>query len=80
MTAEPLLTALPYHRMARYTGHHRWWRPVLGLLLLLTGLVVAFLVIDAVVHGAGPAAGMRELPDGSVRFGDRVTTAMGLLV
>lgn len=79
MTAEPLLTALPYHRMARYTGHHRWWRPVLGLLLLLTGLAVAFLVIDAVVHAAGPAAGMRELPDGSMRLGERGATAMGLL-
>ncbi|WP_158603501.1 CPBP family intramembrane glutamic endopeptidase [Micromonospora radicis] len=32
-------TRIPYHRLAR-TGRHRWWRPVLGTLLIVTGLPV----------------------------------------
>jgi membrane protease YdiL (CAAX protease family) len=69
MTDSPLLNGLPYHRMARYTGHHRWWRPVLGLLLLAGGWLVLIGVVDVVAYGVGAAAGRPQLPDGTIDFG-----------
>ncbi|MFD9053209.1 CPBP family glutamic-type intramembrane protease [Streptomyces zaomyceticus] len=80
MTAEPLLTALPYHRMARYTGHHRWWRPVLGLLLLGAGWIIAVVVIELVSRGVGVAAGRPKTPDGLVDLGELPTAALGLVL
>ncbi|MFJ3822050.1 CPBP family intramembrane glutamic endopeptidase [Streptomyces nodosus] len=79
MTATPpQLPGLPYHRMARYTAFHRWWRPLLGTLLLVCGsvLVSAFLYILADVLGR--AAGYPELPNGDVDFGPIPGTAMDL--
>lgn len=34
----------PYHRLAR-TGRHRWWRPPLGTLFLLTAWLLGMLVV-----------------------------------
>ena len=46
----------PYHRMAR-TERHRWWRPLVGTILVLAG----FFTISCVVVGATLAVG--ELTD-----------------
>ncbi|MFF4759675.1 type II CAAX prenyl endopeptidase Rce1 family protein [Streptomyces sp. NPDC001292] len=79
MTATfPDPTGLPYHRMARYSSRHRWWRPLLGTLLLFFGwfLTGAFLYVLADTLGRG--AGYRELPDGELDFGPILGTALDL--
>ncbi|WP_461075085.1 lysostaphin resistance A-like protein [Streptomyces deserti] len=77
-TAPAHLTGLPYHRMARCTGRHRWWRPLLGTLLLIGGWVVLLLFLYAFSYGLGKAAGRRELPDGSIDLGPLAETALDL--
>ncbi|OIJ88398.1 hypothetical protein BIV24_22835 [Streptomyces colonosanans] len=64
--------------MARYTAFHRWWRPLLGTLMLVCGslLVTVFLYILADLLGR--AAGYPELPDGDVDFGPILGTALDL--
>ncbi|SDT42231.1 CPBP family intramembrane glutamic endopeptidase [Actinoplanes derwentensis] len=54
-----MTTTTPFHRLAR-TDRHRWWRPLLGSLLIIIGLPVAlaglFGAAAAVVHAVdGPA-------------------------
>ncbi|MGX4691385.1 CPBP family glutamic-type intramembrane protease [Streptomyces sp. JNUCC 63] len=81
MTAtSPDLPGLPYHRMARYTPHHRWWRPLLGTLLLLFASVLATVFCYVLADVLGRAAGYPELPDGDVDFGPVLGTALDLAV
>jgi len=75
----PLPELLPYHRMARVSTRHRWWRPVLG-----TGFVaVACMLVATLVYGLcsalGAAMGYSEAPDGTVEFGPVSGTAIDLL-
>ncbi|WP_232838497.1 CPBP family intramembrane glutamic endopeptidase [Streptomyces geranii] len=77
--AAPLPEALAYHRMARSSVRHRWWRSLLG-----TGFVVVAGVVAAVlVYGIGSVLGMvkgyPESPDGTVEFGLVSGTALDLL-
>ncbi|MFH0177493.1 CPBP family intramembrane glutamic endopeptidase [Streptomyces cacaoi] len=70
---------LPYHRMARVSARHRWWRPVLG-----TGFVaVACVLVAGLLYGLGSALGAArgypEAPDGTVEFGPVSGTALDLL-
>ncbi|WP_030600330.1 CPBP family intramembrane glutamic endopeptidase [Streptomyces fulvoviolaceus] len=70
---------LAYHRMARASARHRWWRPVLG-----TGFVaVACVLVAALLYGIGSALGAArgypEAPDGTVEFGPVSGTALDLL-
>ncbi|MFC9844004.1 CPBP family intramembrane glutamic endopeptidase [Streptomyces sp. NPDC060223] len=70
---------LPYHRMARVSARHRWWRPVLG-----TGFVaVACMLVGGLLYGIGSALGAAwgypEAPDGTVEFGPVTGTALDLL-
>ncbi|WP_266849734.1 CPBP family intramembrane glutamic endopeptidase [Streptomyces sp. NBC_00568] len=78
MTTAPLLTALPYHRMAHYTGRHRWWRPLLGTSLLIAGWMLLVLFLDTLAYGVGKAAGYTELPDGTIDFGPVRGTVLDL--
>ncbi|MFD4525262.1 CPBP family intramembrane glutamic endopeptidase [Streptomyces sp. NPDC058470] len=76
----PLPELLPYHRMARASARHRWWRSVLG-----TGFVaVACVLVAALLYGLsfalGTARGYPEAPDGTVEFGPVTGTALDLLV
>ncbi|MFE9170954.1 type II CAAX prenyl endopeptidase Rce1 family protein [Streptomyces kebangsaanensis] len=81
MTAtSPDLPGLPYHRMARYTPHHRWWRPLLGTLVLLLGVLLATVFFYAFAYVLGMAAGYPELPDGEVDFGPVLGAALDLTV
>ncbi|MER6708183.1 CPBP family intramembrane glutamic endopeptidase [Streptomyces fumanus] len=70
--------SLPYHRLARITGRHRWWRPVPGLLLVLGGWTLAVGSVDTVTYAVGKASGRPELPDGSIDFGPLPNTVRDL--
>ncbi|MFE9307669.1 type II CAAX prenyl endopeptidase Rce1 family protein [Streptomyces sp. NPDC006706] len=79
MTAtSPDHTGLPYHRMARYSPHHRWWWPLLGTVVLVFGSVLATLFLYLLTEGIGTAAGYPELPDGGVDFGPVLGTGLDL--
>ncbi|MFF4862261.1 CPBP family glutamic-type intramembrane protease [Streptomyces sp. NPDC002405] len=77
-TTSPDPTVLPYHRMARYSPHHRWWRPLLGTVVLAFGSVLATLFLYILTEGIGTAAGFPELPDGGVDFGPVLGTGLDL--
>ncbi|MDN0196989.1 CPBP family intramembrane glutamic endopeptidase [Streptomyces sp. S.PNR 29] len=77
-TASPDLTALPYHRMAHCTGRHRWWRSLLGTLLVLGGWLVLILLLFGYTYVLGKVADHPELPDGSIDFGPLGNTALEL--
>ncbi|MFI6855730.1 lysostaphin resistance A-like protein [Streptomyces sp. NPDC050416] len=77
-TPLPHPTGLAYHRMGRSTGHHRWWRPLVGTLLFLGAYAVLNIVLFVLSYGIGAAAGLRELPDGEYDFGPLADTALAL--
>ncbi|MFJ2930030.1 lysostaphin resistance A-like protein [Streptomyces massasporeus] len=72
-------TPHPYHRLDRTTGRHRWWRPLVGTVLMSLAYVVLLLVLLAVTYGLGTALGAPELPDGGVDLGPLGNTAMDLV-
>ncbi|MFD5269688.1 CPBP family intramembrane glutamic endopeptidase [Streptomyces sp. NPDC058335] len=72
--AEPL----GYHRLARISARHRWWRPVLGTLFVAVAYTVTVGLLYALVSAVGVARGHREGPDGTVEFGPVTTTAVDL--
>ncbi|MFI8194132.1 type II CAAX prenyl endopeptidase Rce1 family protein [Streptomyces sp. NPDC085946] len=78
MTTPAASTSLPYHRLARLTGRHRWWRPLLGVPLLAGGWLLLVIVVDTVSYAVGTVAGRPELRDGSIDFGLLPTTALEL--
>ncbi|CAL9643297.1 hypothetical protein SUDANB145_06390 [Streptomyces sp. enrichment culture] len=78
MTEPASPPSLPYHRLARLTGRHRWWRPLLGLLLMTGGWLLLIVVVDTVAYGVGEASGRPERPDGSVDFGPLPNTVLDL--
>ncbi|MFF4824954.1 type II CAAX prenyl endopeptidase Rce1 family protein [Streptomyces sp. NPDC001312] len=79
MTAtSPDPTGLPYHRMARYSPHHRWWRPLLGTVVLVFGSVLATVFLYILTDEIGTAAGYPELPDGGADFGPVLGTGLDL--
>ncbi|MFE5754154.1 CPBP family intramembrane glutamic endopeptidase [Streptomyces massasporeus] len=72
-------TGQPYHRLDRATGRHRWWRPLVGTVLMSLAYVVLLLVLLAVTYGLGTALGAPELSDGGVDLGPLGNTAMDLV-
>ncbi|MEU4490032.1 type II CAAX endopeptidase family protein [Streptomyces purpurascens] len=77
-TASRDLAGFAYHRMARRTGRHRWWRPLLGAVLFLPSWLVLVLLLYAFSYALGTAAGYPELPDGGVDLGPLRNTALDL--
>lgn len=65
----PPPAGLPYHRLAR-TPLHRWWRPVLGTLLVGGGFVAAGLVVFVIAAIIARFAGIPILLTGGSLFGD----------
>ncbi|MFF0723004.1 CPBP family intramembrane glutamic endopeptidase [Micromonospora sp. NPDC003816] len=57
----PAPAPVPYHRLAR-TDRHRWWRPLLGTLLIMVGLPVVL------IGGFGAASAVVWLLDGPEDF------------
>lgn len=68
----------PYHRLAHATGRHRWWRPLVGTVMVIGGWLLLFIVADAFAYGFGTAKGYPEDGDGGIDFGPVVNTAQGL--
>ncbi|MGW1598714.1 CPBP family glutamic-type intramembrane protease [Streptomyces sp. NPDC002343] len=79
MTQPPFAERLPYHRLARLTPHHRWWRPLLGTLVVAVAYVLAVLVLLLCCAVLGTALGYPEDADGWPEFGPVPGTAVDLL-
>ncbi|MFF3378618.1 CPBP family intramembrane glutamic endopeptidase [Streptomyces sp. NPDC002680] len=75
----PLPELLPYHRMARASVRHRWWRPLLGTGFVVVACVVVAGLLYGVVDALGAAKRYPEGPDGTVEFGPVTGTALDLL-
>ncbi|WP_369216680.1 CPBP family intramembrane glutamic endopeptidase, partial [Streptomyces flavofungini] len=70
---------LPYHRLARSTGAHRWWRPVAGTAVVLGGAVAVTLVVLLGAEIAGAALDKPVDKDGFRIWGGIGETGQGLL-
>ncbi|GHE39485.1 CPBP family intramembrane glutamic endopeptidase [Streptomyces capitiformicae] len=79
-TPPPLPEPLAYHRMARVSARHRWWRPLLGTLFVVVAYVLAFGVVDVLSYAWGTARDYPEAPDGTIEFGPVSGTALDLLM
>ncbi|MEU2909019.1 CPBP family intramembrane glutamic endopeptidase [Streptomyces massasporeus] len=75
----PDSTPQPYHRLHRTTGRHRWWRPLVGTVLLAVAYFVILLVLLVLSYGLGTMLGAPELPDGGADLGPLGNTAMDLV-
>ncbi|MFY1669332.1 CPBP family intramembrane glutamic endopeptidase [Plantactinospora sp. WMMB334] len=67
MTTPPP-SGTPYHRLAR-TDRHRWWRPLLGSLLVLGGTLVVLCLLAGVGTAIAALAGRPVGPDGVPALG-----------
>ncbi|MFF8974516.1 CPBP family intramembrane glutamic endopeptidase [Streptomyces sp. NPDC014995] len=71
---------LAYHRLARVSARHRWWRPVLGTLFVAVAYVLVVGLLDVLLYALGSARGYPEAPEGTVEFGPVSGTAVDLLM
>ncbi|MFJ5998024.1 lysostaphin resistance A-like protein [Streptomyces sp. NPDC092370] len=69
----------PYHRMDRTTGRHRWWRPLVGTLMVVCGYAVLVIALAVASYVLATMAGLPELPDGGADLGPLGNTAMDLV-
>ncbi|MBL1082500.1 CPBP family intramembrane metalloprotease [Streptomyces actinomycinicus] len=79
MTQPPLDEQLPYHRLARLAPQYRWWRPLLGTLVVAVGYVVTLVLFMIVCAALGAALGYSQDADGWPEFGPAPDTALDLL-
>ena len=80
MTIPPLPEPLPYHRLARLSVRHRWWRPLVGTLVVAVIYMIAATTLYGVIDEWGSRNGYPEGSDGSVEFGPVPDTAVDLLL
>ncbi|MFF3846623.1 type II CAAX prenyl endopeptidase Rce1 family protein [Streptomyces sp. NPDC002328] len=71
--------ALAYHRLARISARHRWWRPVVGTLFAAVGVLLATMVLYGVAEVWGAVRDYPQDRDGMVEFGDIPGTALDLV-
>ena len=69
---------LPYHRLA-VNDKHRWWRPLLGSLLVLLAAVAVQIAVFTVAWIVGLVAGRPTDPYGMPILPDAVNTALTLI-
>ncbi|QTD96139.1 CPBP family intramembrane glutamic endopeptidase [Streptomyces cyanogenus] len=79
MTQPQLPEQLPYHRLARLSPRYRWWRPLLGTLVVTVTYLVTLVLLMLSCAVAGSALGYREDADGWPEFGPVSGTAVDLL-
>ncbi|MEU0333939.1 CPBP family glutamic-type intramembrane protease [Streptomyces sp. NPDC006193] len=79
MTQTPLAEQLPYHRLARLTPRHRWWRPLVGTLVVAVAYTIAVIVLGILSAALGSGLGYPEDADGWPEFGPVSGTAVDLL-
>ncbi|MFF5228884.1 CPBP family intramembrane glutamic endopeptidase [Dactylosporangium sp. NPDC000521] len=75
ITDEP---GVPFHRLARNQAH-RWWRPVLGTLVVLGSSVVAMVAVYAGADVIGSIARRPLNADGTSDWGGTAGFGLGLL-
>ena len=80
MTLPPPPDPLPYHRLARLSTRYRWWRPLVGTLVVAVVYLIVVAVLDTVFSVVGTSRGYAENPDGSVEFGPVSGTAVDLFL
>ncbi|MEU0675791.1 CPBP family glutamic-type intramembrane protease [Streptomyces sp. NPDC006172] len=71
--------ALAYHRLARISARHRWWRPLVGTLLLLAGIMFTLLLVYGLADVWGAARDYPVDRDGMTEFGPVAGTAVDLV-
>ncbi|MFF4037269.1 CPBP family intramembrane glutamic endopeptidase [Streptomyces sp. NPDC001816] len=79
MTMPPLPDPLPYHRLARLSVRHRWWRPLVGTLVVAVVYMIVLAVLYGVADEWGSRRGYPKDPDGFVEFGAVPGTALDLM-
>ncbi|MDR7275933.1 CPBP family intramembrane glutamic endopeptidase [Catenuloplanes atrovinosus] len=75
---EQVTVPVPYHRLA-HTERHRWWRPLVGTLLVLAGAFAAALGPMIVAGIVGLSLGLPQDEYGWPVLGDELDLAVGLL-
>ncbi|NWF30566.1 CPBP family intramembrane metalloprotease [Streptomyces sp. PKU-EA00015] len=75
----PPAVPLPYHRLARVTHRHRWWRPLLGTLVVIGGTTISMLVLLLFVEFAAMATDRPVDAEGWRTWGDIGDAAILLL-
>ncbi|MGV9761887.1 CPBP family intramembrane glutamic endopeptidase [Streptomyces tricolor] len=79
MTQPQLAEQLPYHRLARLSVRYRWWRPLLGTLVVAVTYLFALAVLMVLAVAVGSSLGYKEDADGWPEFGPVSGTAVDLL-
>ncbi|MFF7373599.1 CPBP family intramembrane glutamic endopeptidase [Streptomyces tricolor] len=79
MTQPQLAEQLPYHRLARLSLRYRWWRPLLGTLVVAVSYLFALAVLMVLAVAVGSSLGYKEDADGWPEFGPVSGTAVDLL-
>ncbi|WP_459754710.1 CPBP family intramembrane glutamic endopeptidase [Streptomyces sennicomposti] len=79
MTQPQLAEQLPYHRLARLSPRYRWWRPLLGTLVVAVTYMVALVLLQLACASLGASLGYQEDADGWPEFGPVSGTAVDLL-
>ncbi|WP_030988031.1 CPBP family intramembrane glutamic endopeptidase [Streptomyces sp. NRRL WC-3744] len=74
-----LTEQLPYHRLARLSPRYRWWRPLLGTLVVAVAYVTTVVLLMLVVEALGSGMGYPQDDDGWPEFGPVSGTAVDLL-
>ncbi|WP_078603394.1 CPBP family intramembrane glutamic endopeptidase [Streptomyces sp. NRRL S-455] len=65
--------------MGHCTGRHRWWRPLVGTVLLLGALLVLVVLLFLFWYVLGAVTGADELPDGGPDLGPLPNTVLELM-
>ncbi|WP_405063982.1 CPBP family intramembrane metalloprotease [Kribbella sp. NBC_01505] len=73
-TVEPV----SYDQLARVTGRHNWWRPIVGTFVLLGLGMVGIMLLIGPSEAIGAALDLPVDKDGMRVFGDIVTMALSL--
>ncbi|MER6683854.1 CPBP family intramembrane glutamic endopeptidase [Streptomyces olivaceoviridis] len=69
----------PYHRLARLSPRYRWWRPLLGTLVVAVAYMTTVVVLMFLVAALGSGLGYPQDDDGWPEFGPVSETAVDLL-
>ncbi|WP_225828311.1 CPBP family intramembrane glutamic endopeptidase [Streptomyces naphthomycinicus] len=79
MTQPQLAEQLPYHRLARLSPRYRWWRPLLGTLVVAVAYLITVIVLMVFAAALAAHLGYSEDADGWPEFGPVAGTAVDLL-
>ncbi|MCL8010907.1 CPBP family intramembrane glutamic endopeptidase [Streptomyces sp. AS02] len=78
-TAPAPAQPLAYHRQALSTGHHRWWRPLVGTAVVFIGVTLVMLVVLIGSEIAGAVLDRPRDDDGDLVWGGIGDNALALL-